>query len=524
MALTKPKAALILVGMFAFSALMFPFGFYGLGIFTFLATFIVALILASRLKKIADKGRLSEHGTADWATIDEFMKVNKNGTEEKGLWIGGGVFRNKSGHLITFAPSGSGKGTSLIIPALLTVPSGSIVVTDPKGENACITAKAQAIGHQQRVFILDPWNEQEKLQASHGIPPSGFNPFDFLRSSGDEMADSCDMISYYLIPANESSDPYWNDKARSVIKLMLLHILTALPKEEQSFWTLYKFLRLDDTEFARLLANMKRNKAFDGMIEAGANDLKSLAMSEKTFASVMSNAQNATRIFESPQLRKSLEKSEFNPFDLANGKSTVYVVIPERYMTSHAAWLRIVIGLCLKAVNSRPNKRVTFILDEFAVLGKMSDVQNAYAYGRGQNIVMWTFMQSIAQLKEIYGPDGMNSFINNSSVLHAFNLRDTFSLEYISKMLGVSTIMKERDTAPRLLMTPDEVASCDRIIAIAENKKYQMMKRHYYQPWWKAYSENEIDTSDRKAIKSGKLKDEWYEYFQEVADPAPRVH
>jgi len=58
-------------------------------------------------------------------------------------------------HLLTIAPTRSGKGTTAIIPNLLTY-TGSALVIDPKGENAMITAaRRKAMG--QAVYIVDPW-------------------------------------------------------------------------------------------------------------------------------------------------------------------------------------------------------------------------------------------------------------------------------------------------------------------------------------------------------------------------------
>jgi type IV secretion system protein VirD4 len=60
-------------------------------------------------------------------------------------------------HLLSVAPTRSGKGVSLIIPNLLNY-MGSIIVIDPKGENAYLTAKRRReLG--QKTYILDPWGE-----------------------------------------------------------------------------------------------------------------------------------------------------------------------------------------------------------------------------------------------------------------------------------------------------------------------------------------------------------------------------
>ncbi|MBL7736563.1 MAG: type IV secretory system conjugative DNA transfer family protein, partial [Chitinophagaceae bacterium] len=131
--------------------------------------------------KVQSQGINMDHGSARWANYADFMRANNPEGGNSGLVLGvSGLLRSKPGHLITVAGTGSGKGACLIIPSLLNQPSGSYVVTDPKGENAYITARSQK-EYGQNVVILDPWDEQTKIGATHGIPAAGFNPFDFIK-------------------------------------------------------------------------------------------------------------------------------------------------------------------------------------------------------------------------------------------------------------------------------------------------------------------------------------------------------
>lgn len=484
-------------------------------IFSYLGLLIAIYIFGIRYQKWMQRRRESnvqqsmstDHGSAEWSTPEEWLRYNNPQHAQDGLWIGNGFFRPLSGHLFTVAPPGAGKGTCLIVPNLLVKPYGSYVVIDPKGENACITARAQKFSGQH-VFILDPWNEQGQIRATHGIPASGFNPIDFLKLNMAELPDTCEMIAYYLLPISKSHEQFWEDRARSFIKNLLIHIITFHPPEEHNFWTLYKLVRNDTESLAKLLVNMEKNTAYDGMVQAFAREIKGMFYAQETFAGVISHVHNGTRIFESTQLRQNLSTSDFHPEKLSDGNVTVYIVIPERYMTSHAGWLRMVIGLCLKAVNARPNKRVNFLLDEFAVVGKLEDVQRAYAYGRGQNIVCWAFMQNLAQLHELYGEPGMNVFISNTALLQAFALRDNFSKDYISKALGDSTIIKKTfgeqvtfTSSGRPLLTPEEVGKDPNILCIGDSIKFRIPRVPYYNK-----------------------QNEWGKYFDKMADTPPRIH
>src|ERR1700729_2096853 len=58
-------------------------------------------------------------------------------------------------HLLVIGPNGSGKGTRLLIPALLQMSGRSMVVIDPKGELAAVTAAwRRTVGD---VVVLNPF-------------------------------------------------------------------------------------------------------------------------------------------------------------------------------------------------------------------------------------------------------------------------------------------------------------------------------------------------------------------------------
>lgn len=491
--------------------------------FIFVLAILVVLFLHYRLNKQikriqeeedqrARDRRSQDYGSAGYTPEEEFQEANGSGSPA--LWLGANFFRSKpEGHLITCAPPGSGKGACLIIPNLLMVPTGSNVITDPKGENAFITARAQK-EYKQKVYIIDPWENQKQLGAIHGIESSGFNPFDVIRSfDKEEWPDICQMIANILLPENpQAKDPYWDKRGRSLIKLLLLQIMTTKPLEEQTFWTLYLMLRAGEPEFLGYLYDMKKNPAFDGLMVAGANEVEGLMGAENTFRGILSHAHDATAIFESSKLRASLAKSEFNPYDLANGDVTVYVVIPEKYLESHSAYLKIVLSLMLKAVNDKPGKRVNFFIDEAGLIGKIDELQRVYAFGRGQKIIIWQFYQSVAQIRKIYGQDGLDNFMGMTAVKQFIHQSDPFSAEYVSKLLGKTTRVKWREPSSENqsgtwesfeynLLNPDEIAQNDGIITLAEGKKIIMARDMYWN------GEGEV-----------------YDLFREYADPPPRVN
>jgi len=82
--------------------------------------------------RFADQSDLSNHKMFDnkGLALGSFFNGHSNQN----------IHYNGDGHLLTSGPTRSQKGTAMIIPNLLSY-EGSILVIDPKGENAMITAK-----------------------------------------------------------------------------------------------------------------------------------------------------------------------------------------------------------------------------------------------------------------------------------------------------------------------------------------------------------------------------------------------
>ena len=103
-------------------------------------------------------------GSARWANRKELDKLTQ---QTGGLLIGrdsstGKLLRyDGPAHLLTMAPTRTGKGVGTIIPNLLTA-DRSVICIDPKGENAKVTRRARQMFGP--VHILDP-------SASPACPP-----------------------------------------------------------------------------------------------------------------------------------------------------------------------------------------------------------------------------------------------------------------------------------------------------------------------------------------------------------------
>lgn len=387
-------------------------------------------------------------GDARWLSDREKNLLTNMGVDctYTGLWLGGGFIHHKEGNLITVAPPGKGKGASLIIPNLLLrrTYSYSFVIFDPKGTNACITARyQQEIG--QRVIIFDPLNLQELMGASHGIKRSAFNPLDHI---GRNIYNDTYQIAEILVPENpSSSDKFWESEARNLVHLILMEIMTNYDYEsERNLLMLQK--AIDSFDFALFLNECCENYALSGRIITVATGFKQMIdNSTSMFNSVRSVASNAIKWIANPDIEETLTRSDFSPSDLEKGGLSLYICQPMFNKESFAKLSRIVIAMCLKK-NSQPSVApkswVYYLLDEFAIMGKFPEIIEALDYSREYKMRLWLFCQSLSQLDGVYSNNARDQILGSCGVFQAIQSPDTVTQSYVSNRVGKTTIVEHK--------------------------------------------------------------------------------
>lgn len=417
-------------------------------------------------------------GSARFADDHELVPFTQN----KGFYIGGGYSFSDKGHILTCAGTRGGKGTNLIIPNLLGASDyqGSWVVIDPKGENAAITARYQK-QRGQNVVVLNPWG----LLPGHVDSGQSYNPLDILSDTSNvNLVDDAQMIAEMIVPIDRNDrNKFFTDNARAIVAGLLLHMVTYQDEPvERTLTTLWKWVRLTEKDWLKLIEDMNVNdhEQFGETVKQAANEIEKLMKSgDKTWGNIIATVLQCTDFIKSPALQKAMQTG-FDPKTLSDGKTTLYVIIPADKLQSHARWLRLVVTTTMRAVVRKPNKRVCFLLDEFAALGYLPEIENALSTYAGFEITVWTILQSLIQLQAHY-KDNWETFVGNSTVRQFFSVNDNFTAEYVSKAIGqashvVSEVLPfglgKSQANQRALVTPDELrrASGNRIFTFIADK------------------------------------------------------
>src|ERR1039458_8842872 len=413
--------------------------------------------------------------TAAWSDPDEVEEryPYRDGT----VWLGrsGSEGRMPLGylddrHVCLTGGSRGGKGTTSIIPALVTWP-GSICVVDPKGENATITAARRGGGSThckgmgQTVKVLDPFQSAQVADSLRGR----FTPLVSLDPKAEETIDEAGRIADAIVVVHEggTNDPFWDESARAMVKGLLLHVHTSPHYEgRRNLVTLRKLITRGDWENAEILRDagekdippahgllwtgLSNNPAFDGLI-AGAGDsfTNMLINSPKQYESVLQVANRNTEFIDTPAMQRLLEASDFQLSELKTRPEglSLYLCLPQRYMNTHYRWLRMMISLTvteMEKVRGRPatGHPILMVLDEFAGLKRMEVIETAAAQIAGYGVKLFFVLQSLEQLKATY-KDNWETFLANSGLKIFFNLEDNFSRDYVSKLIGETEVVRE---------------------------------------------------------------------------------
>ena len=372
--------------------------------------------------------------------IDKSAFAYRDGMIFLGASADGGLLGlDDNRHCLTVAGSRAGKGVSVIVPNLCLYP-GSALVIDPKGENAALTAARRGAGSPfceglgQAVHILDPFGT-----VPHH-PCASFNPlsvFDLERAESYDLAiDDAALIADALVTPGGERESHWDESARSVLEMLILHVLTTQPPEFCTLPRVRQLLMSGD-----FLEGMQGNDAFDGLIAGAAAALLALGKEER--GSILSTARRNTKFLESPAMQRVLENSDFDLGDLKRRPMTLYLCLPASRLHTHSRWLRLIIGLALALMERepiRPVLPVLFLMDEFAALGKMDVIETAAGLMAGYGVKLWPILQDLTQLKRHYR-ESWETFLGNAGLHQFFGNTDLTTLEHVSKRLGKTHVL-----------------------------------------------------------------------------------
>ena len=370
-------------------------------------------------------------------------------------------------HLGTCAASRAGKSVGLISNLLFY--RGSVLVTDPKGELAELTAPRRA-RQGQRIHVLDPFGIAGKNVSAWR---ASYNPLDVLEPGSPTFLEDAALIAESIVvQPPDQKETHWDDSAKNFIERVIVHVATA-PQHapRRNLLTVRELLKkalwvppADERDggkgaqrtkpllYQEMLCNAERLEAepetadLGSAVMAGALDF--YGKSETEQSGVHSTINRHTNFLDYTAFRKVLTKSDFRLGELKsdpNGLS-VYLCFPATRGDLSKRWMRLFVNQMLDAMErerTRPAVPVLVCLDEFPVLGYMKQIETAAGLIASFGVKLWFILQDWSQGKALYGAR-WETFVGNAGLLQFFGNNDLTTTEYISKRLGRTQVQVTR--------------------------------------------------------------------------------
>ena len=330
------------------------------------------------------------------------------------------------GHLITFAPTGTGKTSGPVICNALKHP-GQLIVLDMKGEVHAATAQARrAMG--QEVHVLDLRDD------GHA---GSLNPLDLMARCGTDPAAMARSFAAELIERGDERDRFWNDWSETMIAGGVSWLLADHPPEGRRLSALFDLFTNDDVTYQlamlmddkKKLQNRAARAAFAGFLQLSDTG---------TRPSVLGTVQTHLRLFDSDLMRRLTDTSSIDIDALIAGEPmSLYIIVPPFRLTAYSPLLRAWLSGLILAMTQRktqPKERTLMLCDEIGNLGKLDALVTAATLLRSWGLTLWTFWQNVAQL-QIYGAQA-NTLVDNAGVVQVFGARNQRMAQDLANIIG----------------------------------------------------------------------------------------
>lgn len=477
-----------------------------LGIFLLVFVYIEPMLAKHKIKNS------NEYGSARFSSLKEiektFEKESVNHITNVGfpIWFDKNLktvwMDKETPHWVYLGSTGSGKSVTQVIPYCSFLSSAetkrSAFITDPKGEIFATTSKMfKDRGYE--VITID-FRNPEKSNKLNILEPiiKEYEEYIYYDKIKDDDISYNNLAISHLAETNrlitslsemimkekvEAKDPFWNNSARQLLEGLIGFFLEEyklgnIKREQITMTSIRKFQNssMNDKNFIKFKEYLETR-------EYGTKSKDSLTSiitaSENTYKSITSVWGSKMSLFDDVNVANVTSTSDFD-FGLLGKKPTVlYVIVPDEDKT-YFTLVTVIVGLLyrelVKVANSSDEKKlptqIDFILDEFANCPPLSDIEAIVSVARSRGMRFHFFIQSFAQLDNVYGKDVAQIILDNCGLVYLkTNTQET--AEAISKRLGKRTIEqssvsqsisltnyngnKSTSLMARDLLTPEEV-------------------------------------------------------------------
>ena len=375
----------------------------------------------------------------------------------KEMYVDNGEYHN-----LVIGSTGSGKTQTIVKPMvnLLAKKGESMIITDPKGEIYKYSANyLKSKGY--KIIVL---NFREPLKGNSWNPLT--LPFKYYRSGNQDKAiELLDDVALNILydPSNKSESDFWEKSSADYFSGLALGLFKDAKEEEVNLNSINAMSTVGEERYA----TSNYIKEYFTM--------KGETSNEYIFASSVINAPTDTKGGQLSTFRQKIRKfstgealsemlsySDFDMRTIGDGKTAIFMIIHDEKKTYHSL-MTIFIKQCyetlIDAAQENGGKlpvRTNFILDEFANMPPLKDVDAMVSAARSRDIRFTFIIQNFAQLNDVYGDNVAEIIKGNCNNIVYLISTEMKALEEISKMCGEVKVTDDKDknaTRPLISIT-----------------------------------------------------------------------
>ena len=471
-----------------------------------------------------------EKGFSRWADTKEYknflkkVKVSNIAAEAggiplindgKNMWVDDG-----ESHSLIIGSTGSGKTQITILPLVESLAKNdeSMIVTDPKGE---IYEKTSSMLKEKgyNVVLLNFRNPQQG---------SGWNPlwlpYEYYKSRNGDKANELidDLAINILYDQNaQKQDPFWEKTSADYFSGLTLALFEDAKEEEINLNSINLLATVGEERIGPSTYIKKYFETKDPSSPAYVSASSTLIAPNETKGGILAVFKQKLRLFASREnISEMLSHSDFDMKDIGRKKTAVFIIIQDEKTTYHPL-VTIFIKQCYETLvdvaqenGGKLKFRTNFILDEFANMPPLKDVETMVSAARSRNIRMNFVIQNFAQLNDVYGKEKGDTIKGNCTNIIYLISSEMAALEEISKMCGEIKVKsgkegKEKEENRPLATVSDLQRMSKGEVIVLRTREYPLkIKLKYdYQIDWGYKRENATYPSrERATVKTFDLK------------------
>ena len=249
----------------------------------------------------------------------------------------------------------------------------------------------------------------------------------------------------------ETNDKFWINSA----KQLFIGICGIFLEDYQNGIITENKINISSVKKFQNSSLIKENQNY---LQKNVNNRKYGSLSKDYLTSILSAAENTYKsitavfgekmaIFDDLNVENVTSSNEFKFTDLGSKPTVLYIIVPDEDR-AYFQLVTIIIGMLTKDLtkfaNLPENKgqlpvMVEWILDEFANCPPLNSIETLVSVARSRRMRFQFFIQSFAQLEQVYGKEVANIIIDNVALCY-LKTNSVDCAERIVKKLGKETI------------------------------------------------------------------------------------